>query len=164
MRTTCIILLCSLLASCGRSLAPIASTKTTDTVRIETVIHDTVTLLRPVVTELHDTIPFAFEYDTTVVNEGQTLTVRAHGGILSAKCQADSLKEVIRTLQSKITQKISTDSVITVTKEVKVTETKYPALFWWSIGLNGLSILGLFLKFNSSGSTLLTTVINFFKK
>lgn len=169
MRCILIIATVLLLVSCHRHIAPTASSVESlfDTVQIETFYHDTVINWKPLKTVVHDTIPCpALDYDKVEKNDGQEVEIKAHDGILDVTCKTDSLNQVIRVLSQKLSEKsvARKDSTIVITKEVKVPVTKWPRILWWSLGLNAVSLFGLFMKFKPGITSVVGPIISLIQK
>jgi|GEM_PF-5474858 len=169
MKAFVVIVAAIALASCHRHALPQSSTKVqnSDSVTVMYFYHDTVITPAPAVAAIHDTIPCpGWNYDTTVVDNHQRISVNAHNGKLNVTCATDSLQQVIKVLSQKITevQRTRTDSTIVVTNTVKVPVTHIPGMMWWSIGLNVLLGAGLYFSWSTGISGLFSGVGRLFSK
>jgi hypothetical protein len=116
--------------------------------------HDTVVTAAKDSATIHDTIPCPLmNLDYSVYSGRADLTVKAHGGVLDVTCSSDSLRQVIQVMSQKMTElrQEKSDSVTTVIQTVDVPVTHYPALLWYSLGLNILLLIVLYFEI-STGS------------
>lgn len=167
MRHLLAILTVILLASCHRNIAPQASTEstTTDSFLVEYFYHDTVITALPVVTAIHDTIPCpGLDYERLAKTNGQTVSIKAHGGILDVTCKSDSLNQIIKVLSKKISEKERSRTDSTIIVQVPVPVTKYPKILWWSLGLNLLAIVALYFTLKGSVVSSVGSIISLITK
>lgn len=169
MRTASIIIAVITLAACHRHTLPQSSTavQKSDSVTVMYFYHDTVITDSPVMTAIHDTIPCPLlDLHSSVTSGNQQLTIQAHGGVLDVQCTSDSLQRVISVLSEKITElrQEKSDSTIVMTKLVDVPVTHIPTWAWWSLGINLVLLIVLYLSYSTGVGGWLSAILSIISK